>query len=464
MIHKLQNLLRYERNVLQIREYLQTGERPTNRKLRTILEDFEVRDGDKLVYKPKELVVVESPEQADDLIKRMYDDYSTSAGLGVTKFYEHLADSYLGITRDRVRTFLQQQKAFQLTRPYKKKINRPVLSKHVDYLWSMDLIDMARFSWHNNGNRYILVVVDVFSRYVYTAALKRKEAGLVADALSDMISDEHKPKHLLSDNGGEFMAEVKELCKELGIKRRFSRSYSPESNGLVEGINKIIRNKLNDAMVRYNTTQWVKYLPPATESWNLTKHGGMAQSPNFLYLSNDDDVEEERAEAKQTLETKAQKAVARNRNKKLAVNDHVRVSLTTMDSDLRKDLKTRGVSNSKWHPKRWSEEVYRIKTASDGSTLTKPVYTLKKLDGTAAFRQKNKQFFANQLLKVPAPPPDEEEEDDSDDEEEEEEQRPPTPPRAPARRARQPQPAPAAPRPQRQRRAPQRPMDDQFVY
>lgn len=450
-IHKLQNLLRYQKNIEQIRDYLQTGQPPSNTKLRSVIEEFELR-GRHLVYKPKELIVIETPEQADDLIRRTYNDYSTSAGLGVTKFYEHIADSYLGVTRDRVRSFLQSQKAYQLTRPYKKKVNRPVLSKHVDYLWSMDLIDMARFSWHNNGNRYILVVVDVFSRYIYTKALKQKEAGLVADALSEMITDEHKPKHLLSDNGGEFLAEVKELCKELGIKRRFSRSYTPESNGLVEGINKLVRAKLSDAMVRYSTTNWVKYLADATESWNQTKHGGMAHAPNYLYLSRGEDVEEEVDDVKEFMETKAKRTINRHKSANLAVGDHVRVSLTTTDSALRKELKTAQVANSKWHPKKWTDEVYVVRSVSAGSEMARSKFTLKKIDGEAAFPRKS--FYANQLLRVPAPDTESEPESESDSDSDSD------PPPPPPRRAQ----PPPEPRPQRARRAPQRPMDDQFVY
>lgn len=403
MKHKLQNLLRHPTNIQQIKEYLSNNKQPTNPKLtEDFMEEFELR-ADKLVYIPDDLLVLENAEQAEAEIRKTYEDFSTSAGLGIQKFYEVLADKYLGVTRDMCRNFLMKQEAFQQTRQFKKKVNRPVLSRGVDHLWSMDLVDMTRFAWANNGNKYILVVVDVFSRFLYTFPLKNKTAKDVADRLSEIMTAEHTPKHLLSDNGGEFLNEVNELCKSKGIKRRFSRSYSPESNGLVEGINRLIRNKLNDAFARFGTKNWVRYLPEVTESWNKTTHGGVKHDPTYIYESQADDVEDERANVDKTLRLKARKAIAKNRTGDLSVGDYVRLSLTVTDSNLRKELKTGKVSNSKWADKKWSDEVYKVRTVSAGSDFSKSVFTLEYLDGRRAYPRRH--FFANQLLKIPEPPP-----------------------------------------------------------
>lgn len=403
MKHKLQNLLRHPTNIQQIKDYLRDNKRPKNPKLtEDFMEEFELK-GDKLVYNPEDLLVLENAEQAEAEIKKTYEDFSTSAGLGIQKFYEVLSDKYLGVTRAACRDFLMKQEAFQQTRHFQKKVNRPVLSRGVDYLWSMDLVDMNRFAWANNGNKYILVVVDVFSRFVYTFPLKHKTAKDVADNLRKIMTAEHTPKHLQSDNGGEFLNDVNELCEEKGIKRRFSRSYSPESNGLVEGINRVIRNKLNDAFARYSTKNWVKYLPEVTESWNKTKHGGVKHDPTFIYESQAEDVEEEREQVDKTLREKAKRSIAKNRTGDLRVGDYVRLSLTATDSNLRKELKTGKVSNSKWAAKKWSDDVYKIRTVSAGNDFTKSVFTLETLEGHRAFVRR--RFFANELLKIPEPPP-----------------------------------------------------------
>jgi transposase InsO family protein len=58
-----------------------------------------------------------------------------------------------------------------------------------------------------NGYIYLLVVIDHFTKYVWTEAFKTKHSVTVAESLIKLFAKEGMPETLLSDNGGEFVSD-----------------------------------------------------------------------------------------------------------------------------------------------------------------------------------------------------------------------------------------------------------------
>ena len=152
------------------------------------------------------------------------------------------------------------------------------------------------------------------------------------------------PKILQSDLGLEFRGEVSAWCDEHEIKQVFSKSHSPQAQGLVEGINKLLRMKLRDAMVRAATRKWTTFLDRCVENWNNTPHAGQAHSPTWLYRADDDEFVEKRAEAVSKLEQRAQAKVAKSKAAKVIVGDAVRISLRALSSCVRQAIKVEKTS------------------------------------------------------------------------------------------------------------------------
>ena len=73
----------------------------------------------------------------------------------------------------------------------------------VDEIWAADLRDMPTFSKDNNGIKYLLTVIDVFSKFVWIVPLKRKTGQEVADAISRILK-ERMPCKVWVDRGKEF--------------------------------------------------------------------------------------------------------------------------------------------------------------------------------------------------------------------------------------------------------------------
>ena len=94
------------------------------------------------------------------------------------------------------------------------------------------------------GNRYILVLIDDYSRYMWIALLKEK-----SDAFSKfknfklLVEQESKTRiqTFITDRGGEFVShEFNSFCNESGIRRHLTAPYSPQPNGVVEKRNRTL--------------------------------------------------------------------------------------------------------------------------------------------------------------------------------------------------------------------------------
>ena len=76
---------------------------------------------------------------------------------------------------------------------------------HVDDIWSLDILDLEDYGPENNrGYRYVLVVIDNFSKYGWTVPLKNKIAQTIKDSFEIiLISSKIKPNLIESDRGRE---------------------------------------------------------------------------------------------------------------------------------------------------------------------------------------------------------------------------------------------------------------------
>ena len=73
----------------------------------------------------------------------------------------------------------------------------------IDEIWAADLIDMPAFSKDNNEIKYLLTVIDIFSKFVWIVPLKRKTGQEVVNAFSRILK-ERRPSKTWVDRDREF--------------------------------------------------------------------------------------------------------------------------------------------------------------------------------------------------------------------------------------------------------------------
>ena len=89
-----------------------------------------------------------------------------------------------------------------IIRKFKK---RTVYSRYRDNIWGADLADMQLLSKFNKGFRFLLSVIDIFSKYVWVVPLKDKKGVSIAGAFQKILDDlNRKPNKIWADKGSGF--------------------------------------------------------------------------------------------------------------------------------------------------------------------------------------------------------------------------------------------------------------------
>ena len=200
---------------------------------------------------------------------------------GVERLLRRARVNGLHVTREQVEAFLADQKTYSLHKPVRRKFRRNyTFASGIDKQWQADLVDMAKLKHFNNGYRYILTCIDIFSKYAWAIPLKRKTAGDMVDAFKKLFKQagNRSPQLLQTDAGTEFLAKpVQALLKRKGIKH-FS-SHSDFKAAIVERFNRTLRMRLSGYQSYHNTKQYLKVLPKLLVAYNGSQHRSLGMAP-----------------------------------------------------------------------------------------------------------------------------------------------------------------------------------------
>ena len=137
------------------------------------------------------------------------------------------------------------------------------------------------------GDRFIFVLCDAFTRFVFVKAMPDKSALSVAKSLYAFIGMFGAPRSIISDNGTEFVNLMfSELVKLLGISHTTILGYRPSSNGLVESKNKIIVSMLRYLAIN-DPTLWSSKLNIVSLALNTAYNRSIRDTPYFLVFGQD---------------------------------------------------------------------------------------------------------------------------------------------------------------------------------
>ena len=150
--------------------------------------------------------------------------------------------------------------ASEIHKPVKRVFNRrKVHAAHKDEVWSMDLVEMQEWKGTNDGSRYMLTVVDVFTQFAWAREMKSKSAIDTFAAFISIVSDSSRqPLKIWVDQGAEFYN---------GVFKKWMASQSPpvimystfgESKSvIVERFNRTLKTWMWRQFTEENTRRWV---------------------------------------------------------------------------------------------------------------------------------------------------------------------------------------------------------------
>ena len=181
------------------------------------------------------------------------------------------------INKDLIKIFVDEV----YSKPPKKNYpTNKTMIKSVDDTWSSDLLDMNDCDPKNNKRyRYILVVIDNFSKFGWTIPLKNKFSQSVTDAFAELIkSSNRKPSLLETDDGKEY---VNKIFNEFLINKKIKRysRYTDKGAVFAERFNRTIRNLLKKPVFEKGNADWISELPSVIKKYNNTIHHSTKMTP-----------------------------------------------------------------------------------------------------------------------------------------------------------------------------------------
>ena len=208
---------------------------------------------------------------------------------------------------------------------------------HIDDIWSLDILDLKDYGQENNrGYRYVLVVIDNFSKYGWTIPLKNKNAQTIKDSFENiLISSKRKSNLVESDRGKEFYNNIfRDFLNKNNIKL-YSRN---SSYGAVfaERFNRTIRDLLKKIVFEQGDAKWIDVLPTITKQYNNRIHSSTKLTPIQASLKKNEGY------VYKNLLDKRKKV-----KPKFQINDLVRTA------DLKKTFSKGDTTN-------WSYKLYKI--------------------------------------------------------------------------------------------------------
>ena len=165
--------------------------------------------------------------------------------------------------------------------PKKNYPTNKTIFKSIDGTWSSDIFDMNDYDPKNNkGYRYILVVIDNFSKFGWTRSLKNKYSLSITGAFSEIIkSSNRKPSHLETDDGKEYVNKIfNEFLNNNNIKRH--SHYTDKGAVIAERFNRTIGNLLKKPVFLAGNADWLSELPSVIKKYNNTIHSSIKMTPN----------------------------------------------------------------------------------------------------------------------------------------------------------------------------------------
>ena len=156
-----------------------------------------------------------------------------------------LAEGKFKIGRHRIRKWLQDQESYSLTRGARRKYYRSrVIVNGINSQADMDLMDMVDLAKQNDGYQYLLVCINIFSRFARCVPLKTKTGKDVLQGLKTIFKDCFKVNMVRTDRGMEFCSkEVNTYLKSQNVHHFYALNTETKAN-YAERLIKTLKHKL----------------------------------------------------------------------------------------------------------------------------------------------------------------------------------------------------------------------------
>lgn len=207
--------------------------------------------------------------------------------LGQEATYNRLHETYFWPKmKDHVVNFVQSCRICKLTKP--KFYNPPMVPLIAKCPFECLSVDFVGELPEGFGYKYMLVIVDNYSRYPFVFPLRTMATSAVIECFQKVFAQFGYPDCILSDRGTSFESnEFKKFCSDRGIKKKSTTTYNPKGNSVCERFNQTLKNKIFQALSEnaMRRTEWYKVLEYVLLDFRTTVHSTTEFRPVDLLFS-----------------------------------------------------------------------------------------------------------------------------------------------------------------------------------
>lgn len=245
--------------------------------------------------------------------------------------------------------------------------NRTVMSSRPNQYWSVDLVDMSKKP--DGEYKYILNMVDVFSRKLMSVPMKTKKGHELQHALEQSFYRMGTPSKMWIDKeGGMISKDTQEFLKGKGVETY--HTYGRGKSAVVEALQRT--QKMSIEQQTKGKREWMRWIKPFQDKYNGTTHSTTGHTPNSVYDGeHQGDV------------------FMRYKNKDMQAHPTYREF--EVGQDVRLQIKKEKFE--KGYTQRWTTEVFTISKKLNTNPIT---YNVKDKNGSEV----KGAFYAQELQKV----------------------------------------------------------------
>lgn len=187
-----------------------------------------------------------------------------------------------------VKRWLESQDSYSRHKRTIKNFNKnPVIAYHIDEQWQGDLADVRNLSHHNGGAKFILIIIDVLSRFSWARALRNKDATSTKLALQNIVhTSGRKPNRVYVDPGKEFLGGFKKYITD-DLKADIYYSDVNKKAHLAERQIYTLKLKMYKYFTANKTKRYIDQLQNFMDAYNYSIHSRLRMRPADVTAENE---------------------------------------------------------------------------------------------------------------------------------------------------------------------------------
>ena len=197
-----------------------------------------------------------------------------------------------GISRKVCEDFLSSKPSYTLHRVQPRKFRRlNILSCGPRNIIGGDIAELPKLAKSNENVRYLVIFIDIFSKYAVVIPSKKKAGNVISEILDKAFSLEcfRGSTHFFTDEGVEYLSQsAQKIYRKHGIKQ-YSTYNTVIKSSISERFIRTLKTYIHRYLTYFNTNRYIDVLNEIVQQYNKSTHSTLSDSPENVHFRYDKD-------------------------------------------------------------------------------------------------------------------------------------------------------------------------------